>query len=40
MIGGYEYWAREGLSIETATGRRRHPTDELAAPLPKEPAGD
>jgi drug/metabolite transporter (DMT)-like permease len=23
MIGGFEYWAREGLAVETATGRTR-----------------
>lgn len=34
MIGGFEYWAREGLAIVTATGRRRLPIDELVAPLP------
>ena len=36
MIGGYEYWAREGLSIETATGRTRRPTDDLTAPVPSQ----
>src|SRR5690349_8819501 len=40
MIGGFEYWAREGLPIATATGRSRHPIDGLTAPLPKEPAKD
>ena len=40
MIGGFEYWAREGLSIVTATGRRRHPVDDLTAPLAKEPIRD
>lgn len=34
MIGGLEYWAREGLAVVTATGRRRRPVDELTAPLP------
>lgn len=34
MIGGFEYWAREGLAIVTAAGRRRRPVDELTAPLP------
>jgi rhodanese-related sulfurtransferase len=33
MIGGFEYWAREGLPVETATGIDRRPTDPLAAPL-------
>jgi rhodanese-related sulfurtransferase len=34
LIGGYEYWAREGLAIETETGRTRRPVDELTAPVP------
>jgi rhodanese-related sulfurtransferase len=34
LIGGFEYWAREGLAIETDTGRTRRPVDELAAPVP------
>jgi rhodanese-related sulfurtransferase len=34
MIGGFEYWAREGLAVATATGRRRWPVDELTATLP------
>jgi rhodanese-related sulfurtransferase len=34
MIGGFEYWAREGLAIETAAGRSRRPVDPLAAPVP------
>jgi rhodanese-related sulfurtransferase len=33
MIGGFEYWAREGLAIQTATGRSRRPIDDLTAPL-------
>lgn len=33
MIGGFEYWAREGLAVETAEGRTRRPVDELTAPL-------
>jgi rhodanese-related sulfurtransferase len=32
MIGGFEYWAREGLAIETAGGRTRRPADPLTAP--------
>jgi rhodanese-related sulfurtransferase len=40
MIGGFEYWAREGLSVEAASGRHRRPIDELTAPLPKEPGSD
>ena len=34
LIGGFEYWAREGLAIETDAGRARRPVDELAAPVP------
>jgi rhodanese-related sulfurtransferase len=33
MIGGFEYWSREGLPVETATGIDRHPMDPLTAPL-------
>jgi hypothetical protein len=33
MIGGFEYWAREGLAIQTRTGRIRRPVDELTAPV-------
>jgi rhodanese-related sulfurtransferase len=29
MIGGFEYWAREGLAVETASGRARRPVDPL-----------
>ncbi|SDT68948.1 rhodanese-like domain-containing protein [Actinoplanes derwentensis] len=32
MIGGYEYWVREGFPVETATGRSSRPIDELTAP--------
>lgn len=34
MIGGFEYWVREGLAIETASGRARRPVDPLTAPAP------
>jgi rhodanese-related sulfurtransferase len=34
LIGGFEYWAREGLAIETAEGRARRPVDDLTAPRP------
>ena len=34
MIGGFEYWAREGLAVGTSTGRTRRPVDPLTAPLP------
>lgn len=33
MIGGYEYWAREGYPIESGTGRIDHPLDPLTAPI-------
>ncbi|RBY93666.1 rhodanese-like domain-containing protein [Blastococcus sp. TF02-8] len=32
MIGGFEYWAREGLPVETADGVRTAPADPLVAP--------
>jgi rhodanese-related sulfurtransferase len=32
MIGGFEYWAREGLPVESATGPRTRPADPLTAP--------
>jgi len=32
MLGGYEYWVREGLEFETPAGRDRRPADELTAP--------
>jgi rhodanese-related sulfurtransferase len=34
MIGGFEYWAREGLPVETAEGVRRPDVDPLTAPAP------
>ena len=34
LIGGFEYWAREGLAIETDAGRTRRIADELAGPVP------
>ncbi|WP_043619623.1 rhodanese-like domain-containing protein [Nonomuraea candida] len=33
MIGGFEYWAREGFPVETAAGLTRRPVDELTAPV-------
>lgn len=36
MIGGFEYWAREGFAVETAAGRTRRPIDDLTAPVPHE----
>ncbi|MGY2080559.1 rhodanese-like domain-containing protein [Modestobacter sp. SYSU DS0657] len=32
MIGGFEYWAREGLPVETAAGLTRPAVDPLTAP--------
>ena len=34
LIGGFEYWAREGLAIETDAGRARRAADELTGPAP------
>jgi rhodanese-related sulfurtransferase len=34
MIGGFEYWAREGLPVETADGVSRTAVDPLTAPSP------
>lgn len=33
MIGGFEYWAREGFPVEDLSGVRREPVDPLTAPL-------
>ena len=33
MIGGFEYWVREGLPVETAQGRDRRAVDPLTAPV-------
>ena len=32
MLGGFEYWAREGLTVATADGLTRGPVDSLTAP--------
>lgn len=32
MIGGFEYWAREGFPVESSSGRNRRPVDPLVAP--------
>lgn len=32
MIGGYEYWVREGFQVESPAGPRTVPTDPLTAP--------
>ncbi|WP_329279920.1 rhodanese-like domain-containing protein [Streptomyces sp. NBC_01451] len=33
MLGGFEYWAREGFAFETWEGLRRRDTDALTAPV-------
>ncbi|MQY15026.1 hypothetical protein SRB5_52030 [Streptomyces sp. RB5] len=32
MLGGFEYWVREGLTYTTPTGPTRRPADDLTAP--------
>jgi rhodanese-related sulfurtransferase len=32
MLGGFEYWVREGLEFETRQGRERRAADPLTAP--------
>ncbi|WP_373695015.1 rhodanese-like domain-containing protein [Kineococcus terrestris] len=34
LMGGFEYWAREGLAVATGSGRSRRAPDELVAPVP------
>ena len=34
MLGGFEYWAREGLLVETTEGVHRPDVDLLTAPAP------
>ena len=31
LVGGFEYWAREGLAIDSAVGRSRRDIDDLTA---------
>lgn len=38
LIGGYEYWVREGFAVTGRDGRRRRSPDPLTAPAP--PAAD
>lgn len=33
MLGGYEYWVREGFAHETGRGVERRPADPLTAPV-------
>ncbi|MEU3752953.1 rhodanese-like domain-containing protein [Streptomyces olivoreticuli] len=32
MLGGFEYWAREGFAYDSATGTEQRPVDDLTAP--------
>ncbi|MFJ9774363.1 rhodanese-like domain-containing protein [Kitasatospora sp. NPDC101157] len=32
MLGGFEYWVREGFAYETAAGTDQRPVDDLTAP--------
>ncbi|MFD7449151.1 rhodanese-like domain-containing protein [Kitasatospora sp. NPDC059827] len=32
MLGGFEYWVREGFAYDTATGPESRPVDDLTAP--------
>ncbi|MCX4573119.1 rhodanese-like domain-containing protein [Streptomyces sp. NBC_01571] len=39
MLGGFEYWVREGFEFETWEGRERHAPDPLTAPVGAEDCG-
>ncbi|MFF7725028.1 rhodanese-like domain-containing protein [Streptomyces sp. NPDC008001] len=39
MLGGIEYWIREGYAVETAGGTRQLPPDPLTAPLAADDCG-
>jgi rhodanese-related sulfurtransferase len=39
MLGGFEYWVREGFEFETWEGRQRRPADVLTAPDGAEDCG-
>ncbi|WP_409056348.1 rhodanese-like domain-containing protein [Streptomyces sp. SYP-A7185] len=39
MLGGFEYWAREGFAFETWEGTQRHTPDALTAPVDAEDCG-
>lgn len=39
MLGGYEYWVREGFPVQTATGLAAKPADGLTAVRPGIPCG-
>ncbi|MGI5400469.1 rhodanese-like domain-containing protein [Streptomyces sp. CA-135486] len=39
MLGGFEYWAREGFEFETWEGTRKRAADPLTAPLTADDCG-
>lgn len=39
MLGGFEYWVREGLEFETRWGRERRAPDPLTAPVAADDCG-
>ncbi|MER7482007.1 rhodanese-like domain-containing protein [Streptomyces sp. NPDC126510] len=39
MLGGFEYWVREGLAFETWQGRERRAPDPLTAPVNADDCG-
>lgn len=39
MLGGFEYWVREGFEFETREGRERRTADPLTAPAGSEDCG-
>ncbi|MFI1676000.1 rhodanese-like domain-containing protein [Streptomyces sp. NPDC020607] len=39
MLGGFEYWVREGFGFETWEGRERRDADPLTAPVDAEDCG-
>ncbi|MGW5618042.1 rhodanese-like domain-containing protein [Streptomyces sp. NPDC003877] len=39
MLGGFEYWVREGFAFETWRGRERRDPDPLTAPVDGGPCG-
>ncbi|WP_369239889.1 rhodanese-like domain-containing protein [Streptomyces sp. R21] len=39
MLGGFEYWVREGFEFETWEGRERRDADTLTAPVDAEDCG-
>ncbi|WP_404974388.1 rhodanese-like domain-containing protein [[Kitasatospora] papulosa] len=39
MLGGFEYWVREGFAYETLEGSERRPVDALTAPVGADDCG-